>query len=177
MDRRTAAVISGGFFVAAPGTVVGLIPWVITRWRFRRPLPGWVAARVVGAVLVAAGLVPAVSAFAEFVKAGGTPVPLAPTDRLVVSGFNRYVRNPMYVGLLLAILGQALLFGNLRLLAYAAAAWVVPAVFVRWYEEPTLARQFGADYEAYRRAVPAWWPRAGPWTPEEARTSAPPPSH
>jgi protein-S-isoprenylcysteine O-methyltransferase Ste14 len=114
---------------------------------------------------VAAGLVPPVSAFAEFVKAGGTPIPAAPTERLVVSGFNRHVRNPMYVGLLLAILGQALLFGNLRLLIYAAAAWAAPAAFVRWYEEPTLARRFGAEYEAYRRAVPAWLPRLRPWPP------------
>lgn len=173
MQKSKAAIVSAGFFVVAPGTVVGLIPWLITRWRFRTPLPGWAAARVVGAVLVAAGLVPPASAFAEFVKAGGTPIPIAPTEHLVVTGFNRHVRNPMYVGLLLAILGQALLFGNLRLLAYAAAAWAAPAAFVRWYEEPTLARQFGAEYEAYRRAVPAWWPRWRPWTPtpEAARTT------
>jgi len=165
MNRSKAAALSAGFFVVAPGTVVGLIPWLITHWQFQRPIPGWAVMRVVGGVLIAAGLVPPVSAFAEFVKAGGTPIPIAPTDRLVVSGFNRYVRNPMYVGLLLAIIGQALLFGNIRLLMYAVAAWVVPAAFVRWYEEPTLARQFGDEYEAYRRAVPAWLPRLRPWEP------------
>jgi len=166
MKQPKAAALSAGFFVVAPGTVVGLVPWLITRWRPRRPLPGGGAARVGGAVLIAAGLVPPVSAFAAFVRAGGTPIPLAPTEHLVVSGFNRHVRNPMYLGLLLAILGQALLFGNLRLLAYAAAAWAVPAAFVRWYEEPTLVRQFGAEYEDYRRAVPAWCPRLRPWTPD-----------
>ncbi|HVQ97327.1 MAG TPA: isoprenylcysteine carboxylmethyltransferase family protein [Mycobacterium sp.] len=165
MRRSKAAVMSAGFFVVAPGTVVGLIPWLITRWRFRRPLPCWMVVRVVGTVLVVTGLVPPVSAFAEFVKAGGTPVPVAPTERLVVSGFNRYVRNPMYVGLLLAIIGQAMLFGDFRVLVYAAAAWAAPAAFVRWYEEPTLARQFGDEYEAYRHAVPAWLPRLHPWTP------------
>ena len=165
MHRSKAAALSAGFFVVAPGTVVGLIPWLITRWRFRHPLPGWAVMRVVGAVLVAAGLVASVSAFVEFVKAGGTPIPVAPTERLVVSGFNRYVRNPMYVGLLLVIIGQALLFGDLRVLICAAAAWVAPAAFVRWYEEPTLAGQFGAEYEIYRRAVPAWLPRLQPWTP------------
>lgn len=113
------------------------------------------------------------SAPAEFVKAGGTPLPLAPTDQLVVTGFNRHVRNPMYVGVLLVILGQALLFGNLRLLIYAAVAWMVPAAFVHWYEEPTLARQFGAEYEAYRQAVPAWWPRLRPWTPARTGGAAP----
>jgi protein-S-isoprenylcysteine O-methyltransferase Ste14 len=163
--KPKAALLSVGFFVVAPGTVVGLIPWLITQWQFQSPVPGWDAARVVGAVLVAAGLVPAVSAFAEFVKAGGTPVPAAPTERLVVSGFNRYVRNPMYVGMLLMIIGQALLFGTLWLLAYAAASWAVPAAFVRFYEEPTLARTYGAEYEEYRRAVPAWLPRLRPWTP------------
>ena len=63
-------------------------------------------------------------------------MPIAPTQRLVVSGFNRYVRNPMYLGLLTAILGQALLFGSLGLLIYAVVAWLVPAAFVRWYENP-----------------------------------------
>jgi protein-S-isoprenylcysteine O-methyltransferase Ste14 len=165
--KSKAALVSAGFFVVAPGTVVGLIPWLITRWEFQQPLPGWVVAQVVGAVLVVAGLVPAASAFVEFVKAGGTPVPAAPTQRLVVSGFNRYVRNPMYVGLVLAIIGQALLFGNLWLLAYAAVAWAVPAAFVRWYEEPTLTRTFGTEYQEYRRAVPAWLPRLRPWTPDQ----------
>jgi protein-S-isoprenylcysteine O-methyltransferase Ste14 len=171
--KAKAALISVGFFVVAPGTVVGLIPWLITHWQLQNPLPGWAAARVVGAVLVAAGLVPAVSAFVDFVRAGGTPIPVAPTERLVVSGFNRYVRNPMYVSLVLAIIGQVLLFGNLWLLAYAAVAWAVPAAFVRFYEEPTLARTYGAEYEDYRRSVPAWWPRLRPWMPDQAR-SAPP---
>lgn len=163
MHKPKAAFVSAGFFVVAPGTVVGLVPWLITRWQF----PGWGVAQVVGVVLVVAGLVPPVSAFAEFVRAGGTPVPVAPTERLVVSGFNRYVRNPMYVGLVLAIIGQTLLFENYWLLAYAAAAWAVPAAFVRWYEEPTLVRTYGAEYEEYRRSVPAWWPRLRPWTPDQ----------
>lgn len=150
-----------------PGTVVGVVPWLITHWQFREPLPHWVIAQVMGAALICAGLVPAASAFIEFVKAGGTPMPIAPTQRLVVSGFNRYIRNPMYFGLLVAILGQALLFAHIGVLIYAAVAWALPAAFVRWYEEPALTRQFGAEYEAYRRAVPAWWPRLHPWTPNQ----------
>jgi protein-S-isoprenylcysteine O-methyltransferase Ste14 len=165
MFRSTAALGSVAFFVVAPGTVVGVIPWLITRWEFPQPQPSWMLAQVTGGLLVCAGLVPALSAFVEFVKAGGTPMPLAPTQRLVVSGFNRYIRNPMYFGLVLAIIGQALLFRSFAVLIYAAAAWIIPAVFVRWYEEPTLTRQFGTDYEAYRQAVPAWWPRLRPWTP------------
>ncbi|MGH3561860.1 MAG: methyltransferase family protein [Mycobacterium sp.] len=165
MRTSTAAVGSAAFFIVAPGTVVGLIPWLITHWEFHQPLPHWVIAQVTGVLLICVGLVPPVSAFVEFVKAGGTPMPIAPPQRLVVSGFNRYIRNPMYFGLLLAIIGQALLFGSLGLLIYAVLVWAMPAAFVRWYEEPTLTRQFGADYQAYRQAVPAWWPRLRPWTP------------
>ncbi|MQA86734.1 MAG: isoprenylcysteine carboxyl methyltransferase [Streptosporangiales bacterium] len=167
MRTSRAAVGSAAFFVVAPGTVVGLVPWLITRWEFREPLPYWVAAQAVGVLLICAGLVPVVIAFAQFARAGGTPMPIAPTQHLVVSGSNRYVRNPMYVGLLAVIIGQALLFGQFSLLLYAAALWAVTASFVRWYEEPTLARQFGAEYEAYRRAVPGWWPRLRPWEPTE----------
>jgi protein-S-isoprenylcysteine O-methyltransferase Ste14 len=61
------------------------------------------------------------------------------------------------------IIGQALALGQLVLLAYAAAFAVAVAAFVRFYEEPTLRRQFGEQYEAYRRAVPAWLPRRRPW--------------
>jgi protein-S-isoprenylcysteine O-methyltransferase Ste14 len=165
MRTSTAAVGSAAFFIAAPGTVAGLIPWLITHWEFHPPLPYWVIAQVIGVLLICVGLVPPVSAFVEFVKAGGTPMPIAPPRRLVVSGFNRYVRNPMYFGLLLVIIGQALLFGSLGLLIYAALAWLLAAAFVRWHEEPTLTHQCGTDYRQYRRAVPAWWPRPRPWTP------------
>ena len=106
-----------------------------------------------------------VHAFAQFAKAGGTPMPIAPTQRLVVTGFNRFVRNPMYVGLIVVILGQALLFGSLWLVLYAAIAWIITASFVRVYEEPTLLRQYGSQYEEYRRNVHAWLPRLHPWTP------------
>jgi protein-S-isoprenylcysteine O-methyltransferase Ste14 len=165
MRRSTAAAGSAAFFVVAPGTVVGLIPWLITRWEIPGTTPAWRVAQVIGVLLILVGLIPPVHAFAQFAKAGGTPMPLAPTERLVVTGFNRYVRNPMYVGLLVAILGQALLFGSLGLLVYAAVVWIITASFVRVYEEPTLVRQYGSQYEDYRRNVPAWLPRWRPWTP------------
>src|SRR5829696_4259332 len=168
MRRRTAAVGSAVFFLLAPGVVVGLIPWLLTRWQAREPLPYWAPVRVLGGILLVAGLIVLVQAFVRFVVEGlGTPVPVAAPERLVVGGLYRYVRNPMYVAILAAIVGQALLLGQLGLLLYAAALWLISAVFVRWYEEPTLTRRFGADYEAYRRAVPAWWPRLRPWKPSE----------
>ena len=168
MRRVTAAVGSAVFFLVAPGTVVGLIPWLLTGgWQLREPVPPyWAPIRVLGAILLVAGLIVLVQAFARFVVEGlGTPAPIAAPERLVVGGLYHYVRNPMYVAVLAAIIGQALLLGQLGLLLYAAALWLISAAFVRWYEEPTLTRRFGADYEAYRRAVPAWWPRLRPWKP------------
>jgi protein-S-isoprenylcysteine O-methyltransferase Ste14 len=168
MPRPIAAVGSALFFLVAPGVVVGLIPWLLTRWQVREPLPYWAPMRVLGGLLLVAGLIALVGAFVRFVVEGfGTPAPVAAPERLVVGGVYRYVRNPMYVAVLAAIVGQALLLGRLGLLLYAGAAWLIVAAFVRWYEEPTLARRFGADYEAYRRAVPAWWPRLRPWKPSE----------
>ena len=169
MRRPTAALGSALFFLLAPGVVVGLIPWLLTEgWQAREPVPYWAPMRVLGAVLLVAGLIALVGAFVRFVVEGfGTPAPVAAPERLVIGGVYRYVRNPMYVAVLAAIVGQALLLGQLGLLLYAVAAWVVVAAFVRFYEEPTLTRRFGADYDAYRREVPAWWPRLRPWEPGE----------
>ena len=94
-------------------------------------------------------------------------MPGAMTTRLVVTGFNRYVRNPIYLGAVTVFIGEALLLGRASLLVYAVAAWAGVAAFVRWYEEPALQRRFGAEYEAYRRAVPAWIPRPRPWNPND----------
>jgi protein-S-isoprenylcysteine O-methyltransferase Ste14 len=168
MRTTTAAVGSAVFFLLAPGVVVGLIPWLLTGWRAREPLPFWAPVRVLGGILLLAALIALVRAFVRFVVEGfGTPAPVAAPERLVIGGVYRYVRNPMYVAVLAAIVGQALLLGRLVLLLYAAAAWLAVAAFVRFYEEPTLSRRFGADYEAYRRAVPAWLPRLRPREPGE----------
>lgn len=144
---------------------MGVIPWLITRWALPDlGAPGRVVEGV-GVLLIVAGLVPLVHAFVQFAKAGGTPVPVAPPQRLVVTGFNRFVRNPMYVGLIVVVLGQAVLFGSLGLVVYALVIWAVTASFVHVYEEPTLARQFGREYDTYRHNVRAWTPRTHPWTP------------
>jgi protein-S-isoprenylcysteine O-methyltransferase Ste14 len=148
------------FLVVAPGVVAGLIPWWITGWDARDLSPYWWPVRIAGAVLIVAGAVVLLQAFARFVWEGiGTPAPVAPTERLVVGGLYRYVRNPMYLAVAAIILGQALLLGRPVLLLYAAAFCVAVFAFVHWYEEPTLGRQLGAQYEEYRRSVPGWWPR------------------
>jgi protein-S-isoprenylcysteine O-methyltransferase Ste14 len=170
MRRPAAAVGSAVFFLVGPGIVVGLIPWLFTGWQVCEPVVYWAPMRLLGVILLSAGLTTLIVAFVRFVVEGlGTPAPIAAPERLVVGGLYRYVRNPMYVALLATIVGQALLLGQLGLLLYAAAMWLISAAFVRWYEEPALIRRFGADYEAYRRVVPAWWPRLRPWIPPSER--------
>ncbi|OXR44030.1 hypothetical protein B7C42_03586 [Nocardia cerradoensis] len=159
MRKSNAAAGTLVFFVLTPGTVAGLIPWWISRWDFHQP---WLAARILGVLVIGVGLIPLIGAFIEFARAAGTPAPLAPTETLVVSGFNRYVRNPMYLGVVMIIAGQSLLFGKIALLLYAALVWAVTALFVVTYEQPTLAARYGEQYENYRAAVPAWVPRLHP---------------
>jgi protein-S-isoprenylcysteine O-methyltransferase Ste14 len=95
----------------------------------------------------------------------GTPAPIAPPQRLVVVGFYRYVRNPMYVGFLTGWVGLWIVFGraNSSALTVACVAVLFVALFVRFYEEPHLRKLFGADYETYCRNVPRWLPRLRPW--------------
>lgn len=150
-----AALGSTAFFFAAPCVVAGLVPWWISGWSDPRFWPA--------VVVIAAGLFVLVRAFARFVREGrGTPAPVAPTEQLVIGGDYRYVRNPMYVAVVAIVLGQALLFLDGWLFAYAVLAWAVMAAFVRWYEEPILLARYGRQYEEYCRRVPAWIPRVRP---------------
>jgi protein-S-isoprenylcysteine O-methyltransferase Ste14 len=170
MRKAGAALGSAVFFALAPGVVAGLVPWWLTGWRARALPPWWLPLRAIGVLLVVAGVGVLLHAFGRFVAEGlGTPAPVAPTRELVVGGLYRYVRNPMYLAVLAVILGQALALGQPVLLPYAAAVGAAFVAFVHWYEEPTLARRFGASYQAYRRAVPGWWPRRHPWRPAGER--------
>jgi len=165
--QRTIAVLGSAlFFVVAPCVVAGLIPWLITRWQLLPPFFGLPLTRAVGALLILAGLPGLVDSFARFALRGlGTPAPIAPPRHLVVTGLYRYVRNPMYVAVGAVILGQAVLFADWRLVAYAALFWLACHLFVVTYEEPKLRRTFGGEYEAFRANVPRWIPRGtrGEW--------------
>ena len=163
MRRSSALLFSFLFLILAPGTVAGLAPWWISKWRFQdAPL----ALRTLGLLLIAGGLYLLVECFGRFALQGhGTPAPIAPPDRLIVSGPYRRVRNPMYVAVVALILGQAALFPDFRLLAYAAAVWLGFHLFVLIYEEPALRRAFPEDYAAFTAAVPRWRPRLKPWRP------------
>ncbi len=144
--------------------VAGLVPWWISRWSLRPPFLGFTPVRVVGVVLIAASIPVLLESFARFALQGiGTPAPVFPTRHLVVKGFYRYVRNPMYVAVVSLILGQALLLGDIRLLAYAIFCWLAMHLFVLAYEEPTLRKSFGSEYEIFCAHVPRWLPRPRPW--------------
>jgi protein-S-isoprenylcysteine O-methyltransferase Ste14 len=158
MNRTTAAVGSTLFFALAPGGAAVLAPWLLTGWHTGTALP-W-PLRALGAVLILAGLAVIVPAFVRFVMEGrGTPAPIAAPTTLVIGGLYRYVRNPMYLSVTSAILGQALLLGRWVLVGYAAVFILIAYAFVKVYEEPHLTRVFGPAYERYRRDVPGWWPR------------------
>jgi protein-S-isoprenylcysteine O-methyltransferase Ste14 len=164
MTRGRAAAGSVVFLAVAPGVVAGVMPfWLTDGWHSTGPALGW---KVLGGALIAAGVAVLLHAFARFVIEGiGTPAPMAPTRRLVVGGLYRYLRNPMYVAVAATIVGEAALLGRPALLLYAALFMAAVAAFVYAYEQPVLAEQFGADYERYRRNVPAWRPRLRPWRP------------
>ena len=162
-DKRLAK-IGTTVFAAAPATAAGLLPWVVTRWKVQQPVPGGLAAQCAGVLLIGAGAAVITNSFARFALEGlGTPAPFAPPKNLVVSGFYRFVRNPIYVGIGAAITGQGLLLGQPKLFGLAALGAVPVVAFVRLHEEPTLARKFGAEYEDYRANVPRWLPRLTPW--------------
>ena len=152
------------FLLLAPGVVAGLIPWLITRWQIPWA-DAWIwPIAIVAGILILSGIVVLLDAFIRFARADGTPAPPVPTTHLVIGGPYRYVRNPMYVAVLAIILGQALLFASWATVLYAGIAFLAVLLFVRFYEEPTLERTYGGEYQEYRRNVRAWIPRLRPWT-------------
>ena len=155
-----AAWGSALFFLIAPGLVAGVVPWFITRYTDPAELP----VVLFGLVIVALGLAALVACFVQFVGEGrGTPAPVAPTEKLVVGGLYRWVRNPMYLAVGTIILGQAVAFASVGVLLWFGAITVAVVSFVTAYEEPTLRHTYGASYDAYCGAVPAWRPRLTPW--------------
>lgn len=162
--RQLAAIL------ALPVVVVGAIPSVLafaaagadTRWQ-AGPV-GNAVLHGCGAVLWTAGLLLSGRCVWLFARVGrGTLAPWDPTQRLVVEGPYRYVRNPMISGVVAMLLGEALGAGSLFLLAWALGFWCVNHVYFLVSEEPGLLRRFGADYERYRAHVPRWLPRCSAW--------------
>ena len=161
-----------GFTVLAPGTVAVLLPWLVLRLGVRPDAPGpW---RWAGVPLLAAGAATYLWCARDFVVRGrGTPAPWDAPKALVAEGLYARVRNPMYVGIVAIVLGEAAWFGAPLLAAYAALVWVVFHLRVLLYEEPVLDRDFGDAWRRYRDAVPRWLPRltAAPRAREPGRRS------
>ena len=136
--------------------VAGIVPWLLTRWDADdQPL----ALKILGGLVLAAGAVLVLETTARFAFQGrGTPAPWAPPERFVERGSYRFVRSPMYLGVLLLVVGQGLLLGREILYAWAVAAWLIFTSFLVFYEEPGLRRRFGAEYKDYRRRVRRWIP-------------------
>ena len=164
MSKATAVLGSVLFFVIAPFVLAGLIPWWVTQWEFRPSFFGVGLTRVLGAFLIVVGAPGIVDSFARFALEGlGTPAPIAPPQKLVVTGLYRHLRNPIYFALVAVIFGQAFLFGDPRLLWYGALLWLLFHAWVVMIEEPTLKQTFGAEFERFRSNVPRWIPRLTPW--------------
>jgi protein-S-isoprenylcysteine O-methyltransferase Ste14 len=152
--------------ILIPGTVAVYAPLQILQANGRMDWPGLTAGSFLAASLTLFGFSVLFFCVWDFFAVGkGTLAPFDPPRRLVVVGLYRFTRNPMYNGVLAALLGQAWLFSSTALLKYAAVVFVLFHVFVVAYEEPALESQFGESYREYRRAVPRWGFRLRPFTP------------
>jgi protein-S-isoprenylcysteine O-methyltransferase Ste14 len=146
------------FTLAVPGVVAGWVPWRLAAGR--ASMDGW-HLLVALALFAVGGSVYGwcVWDFAAFGR--GTPLPIDAPKKLVVRGLYRWVRNPMYLGVLAVVAGWAVLYRSAGLALYLVLLWTVFHAFVFFYEEPALGRSFGAEYEAYKMQVGRWLPRLG----------------
>jgi protein-S-isoprenylcysteine O-methyltransferase Ste14 len=153
--------------LAVGSAFFGLWFWLLPQWLgFRVETAGTAHWRWLAALPSVLGFSVALRCVWDFGWTGrGTPAPVIPPKRLVVVGFYRYVRNPMYVGFAAGWIGLWVVFGHADPVAIAAAAAVALGIhlFVVLYEEPTLREKFGADYIDYCRNVGRWWPRLRAW--------------
>jgi protein-S-isoprenylcysteine O-methyltransferase Ste14 len=148
------------YAAAFVGFVLVFLPARVLSWTGITRPPAVDLPQVAGMAIVVVGAGIALWCVLAFAVLGkGTPAPFDPPRRLVVRGPYRFVRNPMYVGASLALTGAALFYRSIALLAFTGAFALVTHLFVVWYEEPTLRRMFGEEYERYTRRVRRWWPR------------------
>ena len=147
------------FSILVPGTVAGIIPWLLLQGS------GNLVLRIPSVWMI--GLLPLLLGVGIYLWCAGaftfigkgTPAPIDAPKILVVQGLYRWVRNPMYVAVLSVVIGEAILFRSILLVGYALVLWGVFHMFVVFVEEPSLRSQFGASYETYFRTVPRWLPR------------------
>ena len=139
-----------------PGPVIGLVPWWLSHWEVHVVNP---PVQGLGALLVLVGAIPLADSISRFVREGhGTPAPYSETSQLVITGFYRYVRNPMYLGVAAMVFGQGLALWNARILIYGCLTILGFHIFVTFYEEPRLLRKYGLAYREYQKQVNRWLP-------------------
>ena len=155
LSLKTALAI-----IVVPGTACLLVPYFILA-AAHIPLARPIGILQILAIPIAAlGIYMIIWVGMAFVRQGrGTPIPIEPPNRLVISGLYRNVRNPMYVGAILIILAESVYYGSLLLVLYAVGLWAMLHISLVIFEEPQLKRRFGADYVRYLAEVPRWIPR------------------
>lgn len=147
------------FALLVPGTVTVLVPYLLASRRLPSVLDHWGALQSFSLAPMLIGAAILVRCIWDFAAVGrGTLAPIDPPKRLVVQGLYRYVRNPMYLGALILLLGEALALQSAAILQWTAAWFLAINAVVLFYEEPTLRRRFGESYDQYRRSVRRWIP-------------------
>jgi len=146
--------------IVVPGSACVLIPYFILTALHISLTPPFGFLQLIAIPMAAVGAYMVVWVSTAFVRQGkGTPIPIEPPTRLVITGLYRYVRNPMYVGAILIVLAEAVYFSAIWLVLYAGGLWLLLHTFMIIFEEPQLKQRFGADYERYLSEVPRWIPR------------------
>ena len=159
-----------------PFTVTVLLPlmlllvsvWTGMLWMFIYPFSFFTL--IIGCIFIIVGFTVQYKTNLDFARMGkGTLAPWTPTQHLVTVGLYQYVRNPMILGVLLVLLGEAVLFGATLILFWFGIFWIMNHIwFIRW-EEPDLERRFGNEYREYKANVPRWIPRRKPWLPSSPK--------
>lgn len=146
------------FTILVPGTLLGMVPWLLLHWSGEAVMPSF-SFWLIGLIPFFVGAILYFWCAGAFTFIGrGTPAPIDAPVFLVRSGPYQWVRNPMYLGVFSVLLGEVILFHSLSLFGYMLLAGIVVHLFVVFYEEPSLLRQFGQSYETYLRTVPRWLP-------------------
>ncbi|MBI4389819.1 MAG: isoprenylcysteine carboxylmethyltransferase family protein [Nitrospinae bacterium] len=157
-------------FFIFPFNVMGTVPALIL-WLSRDVLLFSAARSLLGGVAVAAGLAVIYHTVSLFTEYGdGTPAPFDPPKKFVARGLYRYVRNPMMIGVVLVLTGEAVVFGSCPLLGWGLFFMAASLIYIPFFEEPELARRFGGAYAEYLGNVPRWFPRFAPWDPKQDKS-------
>jgi protein-S-isoprenylcysteine O-methyltransferase Ste14 len=160
--RRNIAVSVLFILLGGPAILLVYLPYWLTRFRIPADEPRWQL--LLAGALIGAGFAQMLESAARFIRVGkGALVPTSATEHLVVSGAYRYVRNPMYAGVMVSMAGESIALRNGGVAAELALAMIGFHLFVCFYEEPTLKKRYGEEYAKYKRNVPRWLPRLTPW--------------